>query len=87
MEIVNVEVTSTSINVRWLAPTKNIDRIEKYKLMMGSTSGMVKEVYSGKNKKFKAVSLKPNSEYVFCVKAIYDDGSFIWSDSQAFKTT
>ena len=30
--------------------------------------------------------LKPGTEYILCVKAIYDDGSFLWSESKAYMT-
>jgi hypothetical protein len=40
----------------------------------------------GKEVRFKVVGLKPNTEYILCVKAIYDDGSFLWSDSKAYMT-
>lgn len=40
----------------------------------------------GKETQFKVVGLKPNTEYILCVKAIYDDGSFLWSESKAFRT-
>ena len=30
--------------------------------------------------------LKPGTEYILCVKAIYDDGSFLWSESKAYVT-
>jgi hypothetical protein len=30
--------------------------------------------------------LRANAEYIFCVKAIYDDGKHVWSESKAFCT-
>jgi hypothetical protein len=40
----------------------------------------------GKGLRHKVVGLKPNAEYVFCVKATYEDGSHLWSESRAFRT-
>ena len=40
----------------------------------------------GKDLKFRVGGLKPNTEYIMCVKAIYDDGSFLWSESKAYMT-
>ena len=34
----------------------------------------------------QVTALKPNTEYILCVKAIYDDGSFLWSESKAYHT-
>lgn len=67
-------------------PTKNTDRIERYKLMVATSTGVVKDVYQGKEMRFKITGLKPNTEYILCVKAIYDDGSFLWSESKAYMT-
>ena len=30
--------------------------------------------------------LRPNTQYIFCVKALFGDGSFLWSDSKSFRT-
>lgn len=49
-------------------------------------SGVAREVYQGKALSFTVTNLKPAGEYVFCVKATYDDGSHVWSDSKAFST-
>jgi hypothetical protein len=35
---------------------------------------------------FRVTGLTPNSDYVFCVKAIFDDGTSLWSDSRVFQT-
>jgi len=67
-------------------PTKNTDRIERYKLMIATSTGVVKDVYQGKEQRFKITGLKPNTEYILCVKAIYDDGSFLWSESKGYTT-
>lgn len=55
--------------------------------MMATTSGTVKEMYKGLNHKYKATNLKPQTEYIFCVKANYEDGSMTWSNPQPFMTT
>jgi hypothetical protein len=47
---------------------------------------VVKDVYQGIDTGFRVTGLKSNTEYVFCVKAIYDDGSFLWSESKAYHT-
>lgn len=67
-------------------PTKNAERIERYKLMIATATGVVKDVYQGKETRFKVTGLKPNTEYILCVKAIYDDGSFLWSESKPYMT-
>lgn len=78
--------TTNSIELGWRPPTKNAERIDKYKLMIATNTGVVKEAYMGRGSKFKVLGLKPNTEYIFCVKAIYDDGSFLWSESKAYHT-
>jgi len=45
-----------------------------------------KDVYQGLHTRFKSTGLRPDMEYIFCVKATYDDGSFLWSESKAFQT-
>ncbi|CAG9465761.1 unnamed protein product [Pedinophyceae sp. YPF-701] len=80
------EISPNSIELSWRAPTKNADRIKEYKLMLATPTGVVKEVFKGRSDTYKATGLRVNHEYVFCVKAIYDDGSFLWSDSKAFRT-
>jgi hypothetical protein len=60
--------------------------LHRYKLMVANNTGVVREAYQGKAQQFKVTGLRPNMEYVFCVKAVYDDNSFLWSDSRAFKT-
>jgi hypothetical protein len=54
--------------------------------MLANSAGAVREVYLGKDTSARAAGLRPNSEYVFSVKALYDDGSHLWSDSKAFTT-
>jgi len=75
-----------SIELSWRPPTKNAERIERYKLMIATSTGVVKDVYQGKEQRFRITGLKPNTEYILCVKAIYDDGSFLWSESRAYMT-
>jgi hypothetical protein len=47
---------------------------------------VVREVYNGKAARFKCTGLKPAAAYVLSVKATYDDGSTLWSDSKACRT-
>jgi len=79
--------TMSSIELNWRPPTKNAERVEKYKLMIASSTGVVKDVYQGPEQRFRITGLKPNTEYILCVKAIYDDGSFLWSESKAYMTS
>ena len=79
-------ITATSLELTWQPPTKNADRIENYKLMMATPTGVVKEVAFGRFMKYRVESLRPNTQYIFCVKAVYDDGSFLWSDSKCYVT-
>jgi hypothetical protein len=44
------------------------------------------QVCQGKYERFKVTGLAQSTEYVFCVKAIFDDGSHIWSLSRSFFT-
>lgn len=78
--------TPSSIEVAWRPPTKNADRISKFKLMLATTTGVVKDVYQGLQTRYKSTGLRPDMEYIFCVKATYDDGSFLWSESKAFRS-
>ena len=75
------------LQVAWRPPTKNADQIERYKLMMSAPVGGVREVAQGLMLRQHVPKLRPATEYIFCVKAVYNDGSFLWSDSMAFKTT
>ena len=40
----------------------------------------------GTETRFRITGLKSATEYIMCVKALYDDGSFLWSESKAYKT-
>jgi hypothetical protein len=40
----------------------------------------------GKERSFELQKLTPGAEYILAVKAIYDDASFVWSDSKAYRT-
>mmetsp|Transcript_33290 Transcript_33290/g.78947 ORF Transcript_33290/g.78947 Transcript_33290/m.78947 type:complete len:632 (+) Transcript_33290:204-2099(+) len=87
LELLDTAVcSSNSIELTWRPPTKNADRIDRFKLMMATTTGVVKEVMQGKFTTFRLTGLRPNQEYIFCVKAIFDDGSFLWSESKSFWT-
>lgn len=72
--------------ITWRPPSKNAERISSYKVMLANSAGAVREVYLGKDVTARAGGLRPNSEYVFAVKATYDDGSHLWSESKAFRT-
>ncbi|KAK9823106.1 hypothetical protein WJX72_000307 [[Myrmecia] bisecta] len=78
--------TTNSIEVAWRPPTKNCDRVLNFKVMMATTTGVVKDVYQGGQTACRVNGLRANAEYVFCVKALYDDGSFLWSESKSFHT-
>lgn len=53
---------------------------------MATTTGVVKEVYQGPESRFKVTGLRSNHEYVVVVKSVYNDGSFLYSDSKSFRT-
>lgn len=78
--------TSNTIEVVWRPPAKNLERIKSYKLMTATSTGVVKEICEGKYTRFKVMGLRPNTQYIFCVKALFGDGSFLWSDSKSFRT-
>ena len=78
--------TSNTIEVVWRPPAKNLERIKSYKLMTATSTGVVKEICEGKYTRFKVMGLQPNTQYIFCVKALFGDGSFLWSDSKSFRT-
>ena len=75
-----------TLELSWRVPARNADRIERCKLMMASTSGVVKEVCSGRMTTHTVIGLRPNTEYIFSVKAEYADGAFKWSESKAYRT-
>lgn len=80
------EVSSSAIIVSWRVPTKNADRLLRFCLKMGTSTGVVREVYRGREPRFKAGGLRSACEYVFCVKAEYNDGSELWSEPVSFIT-
>eukprot|EP00210_Caulerpa_lentillifera_P002561 g2456.t1 len=86
LEILNGVCFSNSIEIQWAPPSQNADRIDHYKLMMATLSGTVKDIYQGQEQNFRLTGLRANTEYILCVKAIYDDGSHIWSESKSYKT-
>ena len=78
---------STSLELRWRPPARNAERITSYTLMMtpgGST--VSKAWYRGVGEWTTIAGLKTGWEYIFCLKATYDDGSHVWSDTVAFHT-
>lgn len=40
----------------------------------------MQEAYEGPETSCEVTGLPPASQLVFCVKALYDDGAFIWSE-------
>jgi len=82
----DAEVTSNAVLLSWRAPSKNADRISCYKLKLATPTGVVKEVYRGRATSYKVGGLRGNSEYIFCIKAEYDDGWFLWSEPKSFTT-
>jgi hypothetical protein len=52
--------------------------------MVATATGVVATVYEGAAQRCRAGGLKPGGEYIFCVKATYDDGSAVWSAPKAF---
>jgi len=54
--------------------------------MMATTAGAVSEIYCGLATAFHVHGLKPTTEFVFCVKAAYADGSYLYSDSKVVST-
>lgn len=77
---------SNFLEVGWRAPVRALDKIDYFKLLMSSSSGVVKDVCQGKFDRFKVTGLRPSTEYVFCVKMVFDDGSHMWSESRAYST-
>ena len=80
------EVTTNSVLLRWRPPSKNLDRISCYKLKLATPTGVVKEVYKGRATEWRVTGLRPNNEYIFCIKAEYDDGGLLWSEPRSFTT-
>lgn len=83
----DVKTTPNSIELQWRMARATYERVDHFKLMMASTQGVVKEVCRGKFKRYKVTNLRSNTDYIFCVKGIFDDGSHIWSDSKSFTTS
>ena len=63
-----------------------MERITAYKLMVATTGGAVTEAYQGVATEMLVKGLKPRTEYVFCIKASYADGSFLYSESRIVST-
>ncbi len=49
----------TSLELTWRPPTKNSDRIERYKLMIATGTGAVKDVYQVRWWRARAQHLRP----------------------------
>lgn len=87
MEILDTVVAGANfLELAWRAPARAADRIDYYKLLMSSSTGVVRDVCEGKFEQYRVTGLRPSTEYVFCVKAVFDDGTHMWSESKAFKT-
>lgn len=54
--------------------------------MVTGKDGSVREAYEGKERSFELCGLTPDTEYILAVKAVYDDASFVWSESKALRT-
>ena len=54
-----------TMQVAWRPPTKNSDQIERYKLMMASSTGGVREVAHGLMLRHYVTGLRPSTEYIF----------------------
>ncbi|PRW18416.1 cell polarity tea1p [Chlorella sorokiniana] len=73
-------VAATSARLSWRAPTAGADKLLSYKLMMTNAEGLAREAYEGPETSCDVNGLPPNSQLVFCVKALYDDKRFLWSE-------
>ena len=78
--------------LKWTVPTKNNDRVVGYKIMATDTHG-TREVGYGPTEQFYvsprlaqylATGFTVGQSVSLCVKAIYDDGSFLWSPPRQF---
>lgn len=67
---------------RWVSTAQALDPASA----LPGLAGCCVLLLQGKGLRHKVVGLKPNAEYVFCVKATYEDGSHLWSESRAFRT-
>lgn len=91
----DVIAMANSLVISWRPPGKAAERVRKYKVMMMTRTGVVKEVAVSSRKDVERVNqaivkvtgLNPNVEYAFCVKAMYVDGTHEWSESKAFRTS
>ncbi len=78
---------STWLDLAWKPPALNAERVAGYKLMMAPAgAAQVRTVYSGHGEAARVGGLRPGTEYICVVKATYDDGAHVWSDTQAFRT-
>ncbi|PNW80231.1 hypothetical protein CHLRE_08g383101v5 [Chlamydomonas reinhardtii] len=65
--------------------------VEKLELDVGRAEEEIRQLkeangHQGRESRFRVTGLKSNTEYIMCVKALYDDGSFLWSESKAYRT-
>jgi hypothetical protein len=51
------------------------------------TACPLQEAYEGPDAGCEVTGLAPGSQYIFCVKALYDDASFLWSEPLMVTTT
>ncbi|KAL4458120.1 hypothetical protein ABPG75_012985 [Micractinium tetrahymenae] len=73
-------VAPTSVRLSWQAPTAGADKLVSFKLMATNAEGRAREAYEGRETGCDVTGLAPSSQYVFCVKALFDDATFLWSE-------
>jgi hypothetical protein len=78
---------STWLDVAWQPPSRHVERVTGYKLLMAPAgAASVRTVYSGHGAGARVGGLRPATTYICVVKASYDDGGHVWSDTQSFRT-
>ncbi|KAI3435547.1 hypothetical protein D9Q98_001612 [Chlorella vulgaris] len=80
------EVSAASVRLGWTPATAKRDRLVSYKLMVTNSEGRSREAYEGCETSCQVTGLMPGS-HIFCVKAVYDDASFQWSQPVMAVTT
>jgi hypothetical protein len=75
------------LDLAWRPPARHAERVAGYKLMLAPAgAATVRCVYSGPATHARVGGLRPSTEYICVVKASYDDGEHVWSDTEAFCT-
>jgi hypothetical protein len=78
---------ATWLDLAWRPPARHSERVAGYKLMLAPAgAATVRCVYSGAATHARVGGLRPGTEYICVVKASYDDGEHVWSDTEAFCT-